>query len=72
MDRIQTKELSINIWADIPQIEIWTERGKSFVVAGDDARFFTKMIKDRLVAPILEKPDDSDVDKSLRRDSEKF
>lgn len=42
------KNLTIHIWPDIPQIEIFTKRGKSEVYQGESALVFSDWLREHL------------------------
>lgn len=53
-DQPQTGEVHVAVWPDIPQVEIWTTCGKSFVVRGEPAREFARLMREKLCDPLAQ------------------
>jgi hypothetical protein len=53
VDQPQVGGIHISVWPDKKQIEIWTDRGKSFVVQGDKAEEFARLMRTELCDPLL-------------------
>lgn len=49
-------EIHLMVWPGIPQVEIYTDRGESFVAEGNKAVEFAEWLRTNLCDPILIKP----------------
>ena len=53
-NKFSKKLISIMVWPEQSQVEIFTKRGESFIVRGDEAIEFAFWLRDNLVEPLLD------------------